>query len=102
MREIVYVSYGDEESGDVAIEYVVLRRMKNKLLLAEAGSGIQRCRMEAGLSQGHMAQKLGISQGAISKMESGHINTPPELILKAVKIRNASAKPQPKKPGAKK
>lgn len=92
MRDVVIV---DNNHG-VCAEYVILKRIKGKLLIAEIRPGLHSYRMKAGLSQGHMAIKLGLSQGGYSKMESGDLNTPDDILLKAQEILSKAAKPGPK------
>ncbi len=90
MREIIIIDDGSEDGA----EHVVLKRMRDKLLIAPTRAGIHRYRMCAGLSQGRMAEKLGITQAALSKMESGDLQTRPDLLQKAARVLVESAKPK--------
>lgn len=70
--------------------YVILRQMRDRLLLAEVRDGLHWYRMQAGLTQGKMAEQLQISQAALSKMENGEMNTRPTLLTQAAKILMAA------------
>ncbi|PJZ24865.1 transcriptional regulator [Leptospira hartskeerlii] len=64
----------------------VTERQKKKFV-----KSLKQARIEAGLSQSEVAQKIGTSQSFISKVESGKISLEVEIFLKLYQLYDKPA-----------
>jgi len=67
------------------------RQMKNKLKVKTITANIRHTREELHYSQEYLAAKMGISQNAYSKIESGHIKITVERFLQIAFILKVEA-----------
>lgn len=65
--------------------YTVRMAPKNRKIPTEfIGQRIRQMRLQAGMSQAHLARLLGITQGSLSQLESGNTAQPSETQLQRI------------------